>query len=301
MNEEERYRAVRSCKWVDEVVEDAPYTTSVDFVDKYGVDFVSHGDDISLDADGNNTYQSIIDAGRMKYFKRSQGVSTTEIVGRMLLLTKDHHQLDTENDEEQVVSPYTRASKYLPTTAKIVQFSNGKTPKEGDVIVYVDGSFDLFHVGHMALLEKAKALGDFLLVGIHSDSVSNDLQGSNFPILNQQERCLSVLACKYVDDVVVGAPYKVTKDIIESNNISVVVHGSLSPLTYGDDDPYEIPKQMGIYKEVESEFTYLTARTLLDRIKQNYETYDSRNKKKQKKEIDHLEKHGDQEKVSVEL
>ena len=43
MNEAERYEAVRSCKWVDEVVEGAPYVTDLDFVAKFDCDFVVHG------------------------------------------------------------------------------------------------------------------------------------------------------------------------------------------------------------------------------------------------------------------
>lgn len=47
MSQEERYKAVRACKWVDEVVEDAPYTTQIEVLDQYNCDFCVHGDDIS--------------------------------------------------------------------------------------------------------------------------------------------------------------------------------------------------------------------------------------------------------------
>lgn len=58
------------------------------------------------------------------------------------------------------------------------------------------GAFDLFHVGHLDFLEKAKALGDYLIVGLHTDPVVNSYKGSNYPIMNLHERVLSVLACK---------------------------------------------------------------------------------------------------------
>lgn len=57
------------------------------------------------------------------------------------------------------------------TTQKLIQFSNGKEPKPSDRIVYIDGTFDLFHAGHAELLKAAKTMGDFLLVGIHDDAV----------------------------------------------------------------------------------------------------------------------------------
>lgn len=112
-------------------------------------------------------------------------------------------------------SPWTGCSQFLPTTQKIIQFSDGKSPKPGDRIVYVAGAFDLFHVGHLDFLEKAKAQGDYLIVGLHTDPVVNQYKGSNYPIMNLHERVLSVLACKYVSEVVIGAPYTVTRNLME--------------------------------------------------------------------------------------
>lgn len=87
-------------------------------------------------------------------------------------------------------------SQFLPTTQKIIQFSDGKSPNPGDKVVYVAGAFDLFHVGHLDFLEKAKKEGDYLIVGLHTDPVVNRYKGSNYPIMNLHERVLSVLACK---------------------------------------------------------------------------------------------------------
>jgi len=49
---------------------------------------VAHGDDMALSADGTDSYSIIKAAGRMKTFKRTDGISTTDIVGRLLLFTK---------------------------------------------------------------------------------------------------------------------------------------------------------------------------------------------------------------------
>eukprot|EP00126_Sphaerothecum_destruens_P015668 Sdes_comp9704_c0_seq2m1204 len=91
-------------------------------------------------------------------FKRTEGVSTTDLVGRMLLMTKNHHQKDDAIDQKNATmksvssgsdrrSPYTGVSRFLPTSQRIVQFSEGKSPKSSDKIVYAAGAFDLFHVG----------------------------------------------------------------------------------------------------------------------------------------------------------
>lgn len=63
----------------------------------------------------------------------------------------------------------TTLSRFLPTSRRLVQFSNGRQPPEGGRIVYIDGAFDVFHPGHVKMLAAAKAQGDFLLVGIHGD------------------------------------------------------------------------------------------------------------------------------------
>lgn len=108
MSEEERIVALSACKWVDEVVPNAPYVTSLAMMDEYNCDFCVHGDDISTDAQGRDSYQAVKDAGRFKFCKRTEGVSTTELVGRMLLMTKQHHKQSVDDISEIVEkSPYT--------------------------------------------------------------------------------------------------------------------------------------------------------------------------------------------------
>ncbi len=54
----------------------------------------------------------------------------------------------------------------------------------------------MFHVGHLAFLEEAAKLGDYMIVGIHSDQVVNHYKGENQPIMTLHERVLSVLASR---------------------------------------------------------------------------------------------------------
>lgn len=100
--------------------------------------------------------------------------------------------------------PETRVSRFMPTSRRIVQFSSGKSAGPGARIVYIDGAFDLFHAGHVAILEAAKQQGDFLLVGIHTDEEVTERRGPHLPIMGLHERALSVLACKYADEVIIG-------------------------------------------------------------------------------------------------
>ena len=66
--------------------------------------------------------------------------------------------------------------------------------KSTDRVVYVAGAFDLFHIGHLDFLERVAALGDYLIVGLHTDPTVNRYKGYNYPIMNLHERTLSVLA-----------------------------------------------------------------------------------------------------------
>ncbi|XP_057295243.1 ethanolamine-phosphate cytidylyltransferase-like isoform X2 [Hydractinia symbiolongicarpus] len=300
-NEEERYKMVRGIKWVDEVVKGAPYVTTLETLDQYNCDFCVHGDDITCTADGTDTYHIVKSNGRYKECKRTEGVSTTNLVGRMLLMTKSHfdhgtpicnvnpQDIEKTRSDSSTHSPYTGVSHFLPSSHKIVQFADGKDPQPGDKIIYAPGAFDLFHVGLLDFLEKAKEHGQYLIVGLHTDEVVNRYKGSNFPIMNLHERVLSVLACRYVNQVIIGAPYKVTKEIIDQFKVNVVVHGATPIMNDTDEtDPYAYPKELGIFKEVNSG-NELTTADIVKRIIRHKLEYETRNKKKETKELAVLE------------
>ena len=59
---------------------------------------------------------------------------------------------------------------------------------------------DLFHYGHVEFLKQARALGDYVLVGIHSDVVLEAHKRK--PVLTMEERVTSVAACRWVDEVI---------------------------------------------------------------------------------------------------
>ena len=302
MHEDERYEAVEACKWVDEVVRASPYVTQLEMMDQYRIDFVVHGDDLSFDADGNDSYGAIKAAGRFRTVPRTQGVSSTDLVGRMLLMTKEHHQPSTSASMQSTTiipmsegaapkhSPYTGVSHFLPTSRKIVQFSEGREPAPGDTIVYIDGAFDMFHVGHVAVLREARKLGQFLIVGVHNDFDVNRTKGSNYPIMNLHERVLCVLSCRYVDEVVIGAPYSVTQDMIDSLKIAFVVHGSNeTPVPDVDGtDPYALPRRLGIYRTVQSP-RELTTGDIVRRLIENRAAFEKRNREKEAREIARLQ------------
>ena len=73
----------------------------------------------------------------------------------------------------------------------------------GKSLVFTNGHFDLFHVGHLDYLEKARALGDALFVGLNGDASSARLKGRGRPLVPAQERARMLAALDPVDAVII--------------------------------------------------------------------------------------------------
>ena len=66
----------------------------------------------------------------------------------------------------------------MSTTKRLREFSRGNRESfPEDINMYVDGSFDILHAGHIEILKKAKALGTYLIVGVHDDETVNKHKG----------------------------------------------------------------------------------------------------------------------------
>lgn len=224
MNVKERQEIMKHCKFVDEVAGNTPYTPTIELLKELNCGFYAHGDDPCINSDGVDITQTFVKRNMFKIFKRTEGVSTTDITGKLLALAE--YNLKGEAQEEE--SPALRITappkqQFLATTRRIINFANHNMPKSGDTIVYIQGSFDLLHHGHLKRLEAAKKLGDFLFVGLWDDEMVRFYKGQHYPILSLQERVLMCLACKHVDDIVIGAPFIITKDLLTSLNIKKVV------------------------------------------------------------------------------
>ena len=70
-------------------------------------------------------------------------------------------------------------------------------------VVFTNGCFDLLHIGHIALLEQARRMGDRLIVAVNSDGSVRRLKGSERPLVQEQDRARILAALAVVDAVVV--------------------------------------------------------------------------------------------------
>lgn len=68
-------------------------------------------------------------------------------------------------------------------------------------IGYTTGVFDMFHIGHLNILQRAKELCEYLIVGVTTDQLCYDRK-QKYPIINEKDRQAIVAAIKYVDQVV---------------------------------------------------------------------------------------------------
>ena len=69
-------------------------------------------------------------------------------------------------------------------------------------IGYTQGVFDMFHIGHLNLLKKAKSMCDFLIVGVNSDELVENYK-HKCPLINEKQRKQIVEAIKYVDKCII--------------------------------------------------------------------------------------------------
>lgn len=86
------------------------------------------------------------------------------------------------------------------------------------------GTFDVFHVGHINILERAKALGHRLIVGVSSDSLNFDKK-QRYPIYNQSERVKIIESLKFVDEVFIEESLDLKLEYIKRYKASLLVMG----------------------------------------------------------------------------
>lgn len=84
MTDKERAETLRHCRWVDEVVEDAPWCLTKEFVQDHGIDYVAHDDLPYAAAGSDDIYAPIKDMGKFWPTQRTEGVSTSDLITRIL-------------------------------------------------------------------------------------------------------------------------------------------------------------------------------------------------------------------------
>ena len=87
------------------------------------------------------------------------------------------------------------------------------------------GTFDVFHIGHLHILERARKLGDYLIVGISTDQMNFDKKG-RYPIYSQEERREIISALKCVDEVFWEESMDLKRQYLQRHQADVLVMGN---------------------------------------------------------------------------
>ncbi len=138
--------------------------------------------------------------------------------------------------------------KHLILFFLVISFCSGfaEEPKKTGR-VYVDVVGDLFHAGHVEFFRKAKAFGDYLIVGVLADEVVEEYKRT--PVLSLEERVQAIRGCKYVDEVIIAPPLRLTEEMVREHRIDYVVHGD----DFNKDlleDQYGVSLKLGIFRTV---------------------------------------------------
>ncbi len=96
--------------------------------------------------------------------------------------------------------------------------------KDDKIVGYTTGVFDMFHVGHLNILRRAKEQCDYLIVGVSTDELCSNYKHKK-PIVPYEERKAIVEAIKYVDEVV---PQETMDKMafLQKRHFDVMFHGS---------------------------------------------------------------------------
>jgi cytidyltransferase-like protein len=95
--------------------------------------------------------------------------------------------------------------------------------------VFCDGVFDVFHLGHMRMLEQAKTMlgaeKTYLIVGCNSDRQVHKYKGKT--VMQDVVRYASVRHCKWVDEIIEESPWVMTQEFLDEHRIDFVAHDAL--------------------------------------------------------------------------
>lgn len=92
--------------------------------------------------------------------------------------------------------------------------------------IFVNGTFDVLHRGHLMLLSYAKSCGDYLIVGIDADERVKEKKGLSRPIHNQDDRSFFLRMLKSVDQVELFSSDEELVNLIKGFNPDIMVVGS---------------------------------------------------------------------------
>ena len=117
LNLKERCEILKHCKFVDEVAPGTVYTPTFELLKELNCGFYAHGDDPCINSDGLDITLKFKEKGMFKVFKRTEGVSTTDITGKLLNLAKrqieQKEKAATDSNDQILEDSQINSKKYM--------------------------------------------------------------------------------------------------------------------------------------------------------------------------------------------
>lgn len=112
--------------------------------------------------------------------------------------------------------------------------------------IYVDGVFDLLHLGHMRLFEqiKKKFPDCHLIAGVCNDQETELYKRTT--VMSNEERCETIRHIRWIDQIIPNSPWIITEEFMNEHSIDLVCH---DPKPTSEFDEYSIPKKLGKFYE----------------------------------------------------
>jgi rfaE bifunctional protein nucleotidyltransferase chain/domain len=127
--------------------------------------------------------------------------------------------------------------------------------------IFVNGTFDIVHLGHLALFNYAKSLGDFLLVAVDSDKRVKQLKGNHRPINNEYERKTLLENLKAIDQVQIFDTDQELIDIVSKCDLMVKGSDYIGKPIVGE----HVCKQIVFFDRINEYSTTKKIQSIIDR------------------------------------
>lgn len=264
VREAERYALIERIGGVDSILPGAPYEPSLEFLDGLGADVCFHGEDVPLGMHGASAYEAISDAKRLVILKRTDCISTTDMISHLMrqvvLDVFTHYSFQTLAHSMQSIENMRGMES--------VRDVHGGTPPPK--VVYVQGSFDMLHAGHVQFLEDAAKRGNWLVAGVTTAGNVESLP----------TRIFKVAACKSVCDVIIVENPVISENFLRFWNVDLVIRGSGHGGRLVEGCDYTNVEHSECFMEIVSKWPDLCSSTWSDRVHNNYGVYVERQRKK---------------------
>lgn len=205
---------LEGCRIVDEVLTNAPWVTSMEWMQQHALDVCVVSDSDEADA---ARAAEVAAAGMLRVLPALPGVSAREIIDRV----RSRGEVTGTLKVGRKVSEECLQESESP--GAIIQMSTTAQNITG-AHVYCAVTADLFHIGHVNFLRQAKECGAHLTVGVCSDELVASYKRR--PCMSHDERVKLVSMCCHVDSVIPKAPAGVSDAFMKEYGLDLVVHGS---------------------------------------------------------------------------